>query len=276
MGDSTFTTTSLIHGNELTSYKVNREIYAKNKEYNHFYFPICNPYGFKKNIRVHPTMGDLNRNPTTKSYSFKKMLDDFISKSDFYIDLHSWNKRSEKFILVNKIKDNVIGEKKAQEVKKRIITFSKLTGLPLIVDTRGDTGHLIEKSIIEKGIPSVIIECGGHHVDDSTARRLSDKILNGLECLSENSYDSYDKIYRRKYLYSEMLGDIIPNYNEGEPIEKGEVICSIDNGNKRKEIICNESGWVTAFNSSLKITSSFREICHFAVESDSDCLYSSN
>lgn len=268
-GDEKITVTSGLHGNEISPIEVNKKLIQKWKNNKKLLsFPICNFEGFLLEKREHSKYGDLNRNSVNKKPT-KKIYDKISNESDFHIDLHSWNERSEKFIIVSELDPNIVGKQKAKQIENKILKFTKELNMSVLVD-RDLIDNLTKYLMYRKNIPSVTIEVGDHKLPENKINNISEKILNGLKFNKNNP--KQQEIYTREYYYTENKGKIEPKVEEGEQVEEGEVLCYINNKNISEKIEANDNGWVTAFNENLETTEEFKEICHFAIDDNKNTI----
>lgn len=255
-GDTKICLLSLCHGQEVSGLQVNRKVIEKfnlGDKAKLFSFPVMNPQGFKKQKLEHPQYGDINRNPLSKVINsqsiqyLRGIFEDYLSKSDLVIDLHSWTEeKSLPGIFLTKIDSNQFKEKsKAIKIKNQLLGSVRNSSLPIIEDSLNQRNYLSEEIQNKGKTPNIFIELGKHYYKDKKEiENLSNNVIEIIEEFIENKHNqvNYDisklNYYKSIYMSAPINGELIPLSKPGKTVKPDQNIFKVRLENK-SEIACS-------------------------------------
>lgn len=209
--------------------------------------PVINLPSFKARSRISPLDGvNLNRifpgNPkgTYSQRLAHKVLSLIEEYADYVIDLHSGGIGAQvPFYMI--VKDD--GTKNYE----KSMWLAKRMGSDVIWRSEGElvvdgtiTGH-----VMNKGIPTVTVECGGGNVTEEHEHLFKYSILNAMKALEmfpgePPIQQKYKIISHADFIFTKEGGLFIPACEVGDVLNKGDLIGSVMNlyGNVTEELRC--------------------------------------
>jgi predicted deacylase len=216
------------------------------------FIPICNLKAYKKNQRYEEENLNrvIKRHENADSYEKKvaNILVEYIVKSDYLLDLHSMHENGIPF---------VFQDSEGEEERKFVLSL----GLGHIIKGWGNiykdcvikdytTQHFAE----ENNIVATTVECGSH--TDKNSVKVAEKcIFNALKFLkiieskTNVKNEKVIDITMRRVFIKEKEGKI-NNLKHFEPIKKGSVLATYDDGEK---IIANDDCIMVLPNYNCKV-----------------------
>lgn len=229
--------------------------------------PLVDMKAFKgKNMFVCPVdKKNLNRcfpGDLKGSYSevlIHHLFNDFIKKSDYYIDLHSADLTEAMipFCEVHKSKDD--------EINEISLNMARYSAIPDIVIKSGE-GIVNDKNqsystAADAGIPSLVMNAGqtDENIEDYIGTHLRGliNILTYLKCIEGSliEHNNYRYYKAPVHIRAKKEGLFYSNCKVGEEVNKGEIIGRIEDifGNKLEELISPARGKVLLVNAAIPV-----------------------
>lgn len=178
---------------------------------------------------------------------------DFISKADFYFDLHGGDIHEDLFPHI------YYPGKADKEVMEKSIEMAKAFDVKYYIKSNTTNGTYTSAAINYK-VPSILVErgCKGNCKDEEVESYKRDMLnafssLKVLKVEKSKRVNTPKEIYETRYIDSEENGVWISNVNAGELINKGDVLGVITDffGNTIKTYYSELNGIVLYKNASL-------------------------
>lgn len=229
--------------------------------------PVVDMKAFKgKNMFVCPVdKKNLNRyfpGDLKGSYSealIYHLFNDFIKKSDYYIDLHSAD------LTEAMIPFCEVHESRDDEIKKISLNMARYSAIPDIVIKSGE-GIVNDKNqsystASDAGIPSLVMNAGqiDENIEDYMEIHLRGliNILTYLKCVEDNliEHNNYRYYKAPVHVRAKNEGLFYSNYKVGEEVKEGKIIGRIEDifGNDLEELISPATGKVLLVNAGIPV-----------------------
>ncbi|MED4018530.1 M14 family metallopeptidase [Sutcliffiella cohnii] len=209
--------------------------------------PVMNLPSFKARSRISPLDGaNLNRifpgNPkgTYSQRLAHSLLSTIEETADYVIDFHSGGIGAEvPFYMICK-EDNT-------EVGKKSMWLAERMGSNVIWRSAGEAGTdgTITAHVMNRGIPTVTVECGGGNVTEEHEELFKSSIKNAMMALEmlpgqPPVQEQYTVINKAHFLFTGEGGLFVPACKVGDILNKGDLMGSIMNlfGKVTEELRC--------------------------------------
>lgn len=197
--------------------------------------PICNPAAYDLDKRF--TEENLNRVfcrvDQAQSYEqqIAQLILDEIDSADFLLDLHAFSGKGEPFSIVETDCEASLQFAKKLPSERVLMGFTETYSASKMI-----CGNTSIRYAHSKGKPAVTLECGNKSDprSDDFARRALRSALEGLELISPTAPQKIlnePSVFRFLSFYlKEGEGALAKNFEEGEPVQKGDLLASYRSG----------------------------------------------
>lgn len=210
--------------------------------------PVINLPSFKSRSRISSLDGaNLNRVfPGDKDGTYSQQLADYIlsymeNHADYVIDLHSGGIGAEvPFYMI--VKDD------GTDTYDKSLWLAERMGSDVIWRSTGElvVDGTVTGQLVERGIPTVTVECGGGNVTEEHEELFKSSILNAMKALEMMEgappvQQKYTMISDAQFFFTGNGGLFVPSCKVGDYLNKGDIIGSLMNlyGETTEELVCS-------------------------------------